>query len=66
MNVKSYRRRNAIKKFRIRLRHPWPLYKRIGNLGVVVIRANGTKEDLGVVADTYIWRWGRKKVGVSK
>jgi hypothetical protein len=58
VNVGSWRNRNRIRKLQNRLRHPWPIYRRVGGIDAVVIRANGKKENLGRVSDTYAKRWG--------
>ena len=57
MDVKAYNRKNRRKMMMNRLRHPWPLYKRVGGINAVVIRANGNREELGEVAVTYAKRW---------
>ena len=41
-----------------RVKHPWPLYKRVGGINAVVNRADGTTENLGRISDTYAKRWG--------
>lgn len=58
--VAAYRRKNRWKILRERLKHPWPFYRKVGGIGAVVIRADGTKEDLGQVANLYSRRWGVK------
>jgi hypothetical protein len=56
MNTKKYRFKNNLKRFMIRLKHPWPLYKKIGGMSAIITRADGTTEDLGQISDTYIRR----------
>lgn len=58
MNVANYRKRNNIHRLRLRITHPWPLYRRVGGINAVVKRADGTEENLGRVSDTYAQRWG--------
>ena len=58
MNVKAWKRRNALRRAWVRILHPWPFYKRVGGINAVVTRANGDKEDLGQVSVTYARRWG--------
>lgn len=58
MDERNYRRRNAAHKLANRLRHPWPVYKRVGGINAVVTRADGSTEDLGRVSDTFAKRWG--------
>ena len=64
MDVPSYRLRNWLHKMRDRLTHPWPMWKKVGGIDAVVIRADGKREDLGRVSVTYAKRkgWG---VGVG-
>lgn len=57
MNVAAWKNRNRWVKVSNRLRHPWPLYKRVGGISAVVIRKNGDREDLGEVSVTYAKRW---------
>lgn len=54
----AWKRKNNRKRLVERLKHPWPLYKRVGGIGAVVTRANGTIEDLGTASDLYARRWG--------
>jgi hypothetical protein len=58
MNVEAWKRRNLHHLLANRLRHPWPLWKRAGGIHAVVFRADGTREDLGRISDTYIRREG--------
>lgn len=58
MNIRSYRGRNNLRRLRRRLRYPPPFYKRVGGISAVVMRANGDREDLGDIADTFAKRWG--------
>lgn len=58
MNVAAWKRKNGWRRFAGRLTHPWPLYKKQGGINAVVIRANGDREDLGRVSDTYAKRKG--------
>ena len=58
MNVAAWKAKNRVRKFRARLTHPWPLYKRSGGISAVVIRANGDRENLGCISDTYLKRRG--------
>lgn len=58
MNVGVWRKRNNVHRLAVRLSHPWPIYKRVGGISAVVNRADGTKEDLGIVSDTFAKRWG--------
>lgn len=58
MDVAGWRRRNRNRRIAVRLRHPWPLYRRVGGINAVVNRADGTTENLGRIADTYAKRWG--------
>lgn len=57
MNVKKYQRKNRLRLLSDRLSHPWPLYKRVGGISAVVIRANGDREDLGHISTAYAKRW---------
>ncbi len=59
----EYKRRNFFHKVKDRLKHPWPIYKKVGGIEAVVIRANGDREDLGKISVAYAKRWG---VGVAK
>ena len=54
----KYRFKNNLLRLWARITHPWPLYKKIGGISAVINRADGTKIDLGVIADTYIHRKG--------
>ena len=59
MNVTAWKKRNAIHRAKLRLTHPWPLYKKAGGINAVVNRADGSTEDLGRVSTTYVKRgWG--------
>jgi hypothetical protein len=58
VDVAKWQRSNALRKFKNRLRHPPPLYKKVGGINAVVTRADGTKENLGQVSNTYARRWG--------
>ena len=58
MNVVDWKRRNFRYRLTSRLRYPWPFYKRAGGISAVVIRANGDRDDLGRVSDTYLKRKG--------
>lgn len=58
MNVRSYRIRNGVRNVWIRIKHPWPIYKKVGGIEAVVFRANGDVEDLGRVSRAYAKRWG--------
>jgi hypothetical protein len=42
---------------RDRLKYPWPVYRKVGGIRAVVTRADGTVEDLGVIAPAYAKRW---------
>jgi len=57
MNVKEYTRRNRLHRLKNRLRYPPPLYKKVGSISAIVIRKDGTREDLGDIAETYAKRW---------
>lgn len=57
MNVRAYRFRNWFKRAKNRLRYPPPFYKKVGGVSAVVIRADGRRENLGAIADTYAKRW---------
>jgi len=58
VNVKAYRFRNSWKRVKNRLRYPPPFYKKVGGISAVVIRKDGTREELGTVSDAYAKRWG--------
>lgn len=58
MNAKAWRKRNNITRLRMRLTHPWPIYRRVGGINAVVNHADGTHTDLGRVSDTFAKRWG--------
>jgi hypothetical protein len=58
METKEYRKKNNWYRLKERIKHPWPFYKRVGGISAVVIRANGKKENLGRISDTYIKRKG--------
>jgi hypothetical protein len=58
MDARAYRRRNFRHRVKLRLQHPWPIYKRGGGVAGVVIHADGTKDDLGKLADVWTKRWG--------
>lgn len=58
MNVTAWRRRNNLHRVAVRLAHPWPVYRKVGGINAVVNRADGSKENLGRVSDTYAKRWG--------
>lgn len=62
MNMRDWKRHNDRARVIQRLKHPWPLYHRVGGITAVVTRADGTKEDYGTIADSYAKRWkvGRK------
>jgi hypothetical protein len=57
MNIRRYRARNNLHRIRVALAHPWPIYKRLGGIAVVVNRADGSVDDLGTVADAWGKRW---------
>jgi hypothetical protein len=57
VNIRAYTRRNSVHRALNRLAHPWPLYYRAGGISAVVIRKDGTREDLGDISDTYAKRW---------
>lgn len=61
MNVAQYRFKNNLKRAKARLMHPPPIYKRGGSVGATVIRADGSKDELGIVADVWRKRWGVDK-----
>ncbi len=50
------RREDRIHRLKDKIKHPWPLWKRIGGISAVVTRADGTVEDLGTVSDIYARR----------
>lgn len=56
--MKQYRKRNNLHRLKIRLAHPWPIYRRVGGINVVVNRGDGTTENLGRVSDVFAKRWG--------
>lgn len=58
MNVPWYRFRNFFTKVKDRIKHPPPLYKKVGGIDAVVIRANGRRENLKKISYTYTKRWG--------
>lgn len=58
MNVRLYKLRNGARNIYVRLKHPWPIYKKVGGINAVVIRKDGRREDLGQVSKTYAKRWG--------
>jgi len=58
MNVRAYKLRNGVRRMWIRVKHPWPIYKKVGGIEAVVTRADGRVEDLGKVSRTYAKRWG--------
>lgn len=58
MNITIWKRKNLWHKAANRLRHPWPIWKKAGGINAVVIRANGDREDLGRISETYIKRRG--------
>ena len=58
MNVAAWKRKNAWHRIAGRLTHPWPLYKKAGGINAVVTRANGDREDLGRISNTYLRRAG--------
>lgn len=58
MNVKAWRKRNNLHRARVRLMHPWPIYRRVGGINAVVTRADGSTENLGRISDTFAKRWG--------
>ena len=60
MNVAAWRRANGRRRILLRLTHPWPLYKGVGGISAIVNRADGSTEDLGRIATTYIRRGGWK------
>lgn len=54
----GWRRKNSVHRLANRLRHPWPIYRKVGGINAVVNHADGTHTDLGRVSDTYMKRWG--------
>ena len=58
MNVARWKMRNRAHMIATRLRYPPPLYKKVGSISAVVIRANGTKENLDKISVSYAKRWG--------
>jgi len=58
VNVSAYRKRNNLHRARVRLMHPWPLYRRVGGIDAVITRADGTTENLGRISDTFAKRFG--------
>jgi len=58
VNVKQYRKVNNLYRLKVRLAHPWPLYRRVGGINAVVQRADGSEENLGRISDTFAKRWG--------
>lgn len=58
MDVNAWKWRNNFHRVSNRLRHPWPLYRKVGGINAVVNRADGTTEDLGRISVTYAKRWG--------
>jgi len=60
MNVRVYRFKNGFRKLLDRIAHPWPLYKKAGGISAVVLRADGSRDDLGRVSSTYLRRGGWK------
>lgn len=58
MDISAYRRRNMVRRVANRIKHPPPLYKKVGGISAVVTRADGSKEDLGRISATYSKRWG--------
>lgn len=59
MNVAAWKKRNSYHLAKMRLTHPWPLYKKAGGINAVVKRADGSVEDLGRISTTYVKRgWG--------
>ena len=58
MDVRRYKWRNALTKAKERLRHPPPLYKKVGGLHATVIRADGSREELGEISEQWAKRWG--------
>ena len=61
MNTKKYRIQNGLYRLWMRIIHPWPIYRKVGGIDAVIIKADGTKEDLGRLSDTYAKRrgWGK-------
>lgn len=57
MDVKGYTRKNKWHRIANRIKHPPPFYIRVGGISAVVIRKDGTREDLGDIADHYSKRW---------
>lgn len=58
MNMRTWRRRNSVRRLWVRLLHPWPIYRRVGGINAVVTRADGSTEDLGRLSDTFAKRFG--------
>jgi hypothetical protein len=57
--MERWKSRNKRSQLIERLKHPWPIYKRGGGLSATIIRADGTKEELGTIASMYVKRgWG--------
>jgi hypothetical protein len=58
VNITTWRKRNNLKRVKVRLLHPWPIYRRVGGINAVVNRADGSTENLGRISDTFAKRWG--------
>lgn len=58
MNVRAYRKRNNLHRLKVRVMHPWPIYRRVGGIDAVITRADGTTENLGRISDTFAKRFG--------
>jgi len=54
----KYKTKNNFRRILERIKHPWPLYKRVGGISAVINKPDGTKIDLGTISDTYINRNG--------
>jgi hypothetical protein len=58
MDVLAWRSKNHWHKVWVRVKHPWPFYKKAGSISAIVNRADGSVEDLGKVSTLYARRWG--------
>lgn len=70
MDMVAWKRRNRRKMFWDAVRHPWPIYRRVGGLQAVVNRRDGTTEDLGTISRAYAprigWSIGTHGAGTGK
>ena len=58
MNRTSYKIKNSIYKVCYRIIHPWPIYKKVGGIDAIIIKEDGTKQNLGRLSTTYASRFG--------